>query len=197
MKIISNRFKQLVLASALSAVAGGAIAATNPAGPTLGSSQGDFGVTLNKQDKIIINNFQDMVLAQFIESGTGDYVGSQNVCVGRAGASGGSAASYAITASNAAGDFKLNGSDGNGPVNTKISYKVFFNNAVEGVQNFGSQTELKNGIQDVSFNTNLAETECTTGTVNSTIWVKANGGEIDTAAPGVYTDTVTVTVAVN
>ena len=194
MKTITKILKQLTLAAAVSAIAGVAVAATNPGAPTPGSSQGDFDVTLNKQDLIIINNFQDMVLAQFIAAG-GDFVGSQNLCVGRAGASGGSAASYAITASNAKSSFALN--NGGATPQDNIPYQVFFNNAVQGVQEFGGKTELQHSVQQVGFDTELPETGCTGGATNSTIWVKAAGADIAAANTGVFTDTVTVTVAVN
>ena len=137
-------------------------------------------------------------LAQFIEDGSGDFLGSQNLCVGRAGASDGNELGYAITASNARSNFFLNnGSDAGTPTNN-IGYQVYFNNAVQGVQQFGDGQELEHSIQNLnSFNTELAETECTGTTVNSTVWVKASGPQIAAAVPGTYTDTVTVTVAVN
>ena len=196
MATLKKALQQLTLAAAVSAVAGAAIAATNPAAPTLGSSQGDFDVTLNKQDLIIINNFRDMVLAEFIDSPSGDYLGSQNLCVGRAGATSGTAASYAITASNSGSGFALTNGGGPGPGNA-IAYQVYFNNEVQGVQEFAGKPELEHSVQNVSFDTNLNETQCTGGTTNSTIWVKALGTDIQAANPGVFTDTVTVTVAVN
>ncbi|MDD7805701.1 MAG: hypothetical protein PUP46_09130 [Endozoicomonas sp. (ex Botrylloides leachii)] len=193
-----NTLKKFTLAVVASAVASTAVAATNPAAPTGGSSQGDFDITLNKEDLIIINNFENMYLAQFIENGpNGDYLGSQELCIGRAGASVESELGYAITASNAKANFILNnGNDDTVPANN-IGYKVYFADKSLGVQQFAQGIELVHSMQNMNdFNTDMAETGCVPGTNNSTVWVKADGGQVANAAPGVFTDTVTVTVAV-
>ncbi|WP_263080768.1 hypothetical protein [Endozoicomonas sp. Mp262] len=179
----------LALAVAVGTVSAGAMAANQgTVGP--GSSQGDFEVSLNKQDNIVINNLDDMVLAGFIEDGSGDYLGAQNVCVGRAGTG-----DYRITASNSSGNFEMSAG---GAVTTKIGYQVYFEDDLKGVASIGDGEELLNGVQyPDNFTTVLTDAECVPGTTNSTIWVRADGTDIGNADPGVYNDTVTVTVAVN
>ena len=173
-------------------------AATNPIAPTAGVSQGDFLVSLNKEDMIIINNFQDMSLAQFVSNPSGDYLGAQNVCVGRAGASLGNTSGYSITASNSKGSFFLNNGSDPSVDENNIGYQVYYMDSVLSVQEIDQGNELAQGIQNSnSFSTELADTQCTAGASNSTVWVKASGADIASANTGTYTDTITVTVAVN
>ena len=190
--------KLLAYSILLAATSSITIAATNPIAPTAGVSQGDFSVNLNKEDMIIINNFQDMSLAQFISNPSGDYLGAQNVCVGRAGASAGNTSGYSITASNSKGSFFLNNGSDPSIVENNISYQVYYMDSVLSVQEIDQGNELAQGIQNSnSFSTELADTQCTAGASNSTVWVKASGADIASANTGTYTDTITVTVAVN
>ena len=193
MAALKKVFQQVALAAAVSVTSVGAMAA-NPGQVGLGSSQGDFDVLLNKQDNIIINNLSDMVLASFIEA-NGDYLGAQNVCVGRAGTG-----DYRITATSEGG-YVMSADDGSGgSLATTINYEVRFDDVVDGVTGFDGGNVLLNGVQyPTNFTTNLTDVQCNDGSAppNSTIWVRAVGTDIDAAQPGEYRDTVTVTVAVN
>lgn len=181
-------FKKLLFAVTVATAASTAIAVVNPSVATPGVSQGEFDITLNVGDDIIINNLADLVLPEF-DSGT-DLVAAQNLCVGRKGASSGSPLGYVITATNSSTAFALtNGSD-------QIPYKVFFDDEVASVQS-ATGLELVNGTTNLNdFATPTDSTACTDGVSNATVWVKANKADLTGKSAGEYTDTVTLTVAV-
>ncbi|MDX1803622.1 MAG: hypothetical protein R3292_06040 [Alcanivorax sp.] len=179
------QIKHLVPAIAVSTLlsAGSAFAATD-GNLNVGvgaSSQGSIGITLNVPDMIKLSGLTDLTLAN---SGTGDYTGSENVCVFR-----NLTGKYSVTAQSlndsagagTAGNFVL--SDGAG---STVQYGVTWDGSSL------SEDTTQTGLTS----TNTSDVNCSTSTPNVALAVTATAAQVAQAtASGAHTDTLTLTIA--
>ena len=162
---------------------------------SLAANKDDFIITYTKTDNIAINAFDQSI--NLDEDGAldaaGDMFGKIDFCVGIAGAET-TPTGYRITTSSTHSGQLVNG---NNAIDSSLWYMkdhgVAFNSAnAKEVKPAGGAAIVVDGE-----NVGISAATCSNGTVadaNAAMWVKVSKAAMEGAAPGAYTDTVTMTV---
>jgi len=162
--------KLLFVASAI-AVSGSALAATDG---TLGAtSQGSSVVTIIKDNAVQISNVNDLDLGTHATLAA-DAVASDSVCVFS------STAGYRVTASNVSGTFEL--VDGANTIGYALTWTAG-----------GPAAAMTNGTAITGLTGDNTSLTCSGGT-NATFEATVTSAAFNAAAPGTYTDTITLLV---
>ena len=163
--------KLLLVASAL-AVSGTALAATDG---TLGAtSSGSSVVTIIKDNAVQISDVNDLDLGTHATLAA-DATASDGVCVFT------STSAYRVTASNVSGTFAL--VDGANSIAYSLTWAV----------GAGAPVTMVNGTAITSLSGDNTSLTCG-GATNSTFEATVTSAAFNAAAPGTYTDTVTLLV---
>lgn len=179
------KFKALVAGFALAAVAGSAMATTtNPAAPVVGtlpSTGGSEDVTLTINDIVHISGLSTIALGTYSGNSLPKSA-SDNFCVYRNGTG-----NYKLTIASAnASGTQLRLYDGTNYIN----YTLDYTDASGTSTNIGTVTASSRAAGGVATNATCVGHTADNGTMTATV----TATDLDAAQPGIYTDTLNLTV---
>ncbi len=160
----------------------GSVSAFAASDGTLGfTSQGSVDITLGVGDRVQISGLDDITLGQW--SGSGALTGDEELCVYS------STSKYDITISglHASNSFALS-AGGSTALPYTVSWADDPNDATNGFRNVTEGTHLTGNVGDSSYYT------CN-GNTNATLRIHITEANLQAAAAGNYSDTLTINVA--
>ena len=191
LNVLLNSLKIMTLAGA------GVVFAASQGQVAEHKSQGEFNVGLQLEDGIIINNLQDMYLAEY--NNARNLRAGQYFCIGRTGASqaNGGDLRYTIQATSirSRSGFYLRNSRSNSSAD-QIKYKIYFLERKENLNRQAGVELYHNQVNHNNFRTRLPARQCNSTAENASLWVTVDQNDLGSRMAGQYMDTVMLTVSI-